>query len=102
MVLILMMVSSCQTTLKDERANLKATQTVYTSVVKQVIVLRKAGKLNDNDFANAKKVSAGISKNLTLWNAALQDGKTRPDLADIIKKNMDILSKLLTKHKEND
>jgi len=102
LALILAIASGCQTTLKDERANLKATQTVYTSVVKQVVALRKADKLSDSDFTNAKIISAAISKNLTLWNDALQAGKTRPDIADIIEKNMRILSAVLTKHKKVD
>lgn len=102
MALILAIASGCQTTLKDERANLKATQTVYTSVVKQVGALRKANLLSNGDFAHAKIISATISKNLTLWNDALQAGKTRPDIADIIEKNMHILGAILTKHKEVD
>ena len=100
MTLILVIASSCQTTLKDERANLKATQTVYTSVVKQVMALRKADKLSNGDFAHAKIISAIISKQLTIWNDALQAGKTRPDIADTIAKNMNILGAILTKHKE--
>ena len=98
--LILMLLSSCQTTLKDERANLKASQTVYTSVVKQVIALRKAKKISDKDFAHAKLISASISKNLTLWHDAIKAGKSRPDLGDIINKNMDLLTTLLTKENE--
>lgn len=100
--LILMMVSSCQTTLKDERANLQATQIVYQSLVKQVIALRKADKIADDDFANAKLISAAIKKNLTLWNDAVQAGKTHPELADVIRKNIEIFTSLLSKHKENE
>lgn len=100
--LILMIASGCQTTLKDERANLKAVSTVYTSLLKQLSALRKAGKLSNDDFAHAKLISAVISKNIDLCNDALQSGKKSPDLADVIDKNVRILAELLIKHKETE
>lgn len=92
--LMMFSTAGCLTT-KDERANLKASQAVYTSVSKQILVANAADLFSDKDKEHIKLVSSAISLNLTLWNKAIQNGLKRPDLAYTIDANIQELTKHL-------
>lgn len=86
--------------LKDERANLVVAQKGFRATVKTLTALRKAGKISDDEKVEINKIVEITDSNLHLWENALKNGDTLPNLSKIIELNLEKLSHLIIKHKE--
>lgn len=85
LILCSMSFSGCETIPKDNpRAQLRATQEVFKGVVKSLTLLRKAGKIDDETKIKIIVVIDTIDGNLKLWETAVKDGRSAPDLQKAI------------------
>ena len=90
--------AGCESTvLEDERANLVATQKVFAATVRGLVKARDAGKIDEDLEAEIDPIIKTVNENLKVWEEALLEGNSRPDLKKIIDVNVQLLKDILAK-----
>jgi hypothetical protein len=93
--------TGCKTTgLKDEKANLLATEKIYKSTVSALIELRSADKIPKKVQEKLSIAINVVNDNFILWNTAINKGRSNPDLKVLIDKNLKLLTDTLIKYQE--
>ena len=90
----------CSTvSLDDERANLVIAQKTYVATVRSLTKAYDAGFIEEDLVEHISNLVNSVDANLLLWEEALLRGDTAPELADLIKTNLALLSEFLIEDK---
>ena len=88
--------SSCQgIALEDERANLVATQKTFAAVMRSLNKAKEAGQIDEDLKEKLDPVVKFVDENLKLWEEALLNNESRPDLQEQINTNIILLQETL-------